>query len=179
MQTGLTQDKTINKLIMLFVFDKMETAMTESTILDLCFTKNNWISFANCKETLLDIVNSGFVYKTQPMGKDIEVLYDLTTEGRVCLANFYTRIPSSIRKLISEHINLKRREYRRRQDYVANYEKCPDGSYNVTLRIDEATKTALEINLNVTTRSTAKQIEKAWQEKAPLVYSKLEELLID
>lgn len=179
MQAGITQDKTTNKLILLFVFDKMETAMTESTILDLCSYKNNWIDFANCKETLADIVSNGFVYKTKPMGKDTEELYDLTTEGRVCLANFYTRIPSSVRKIISEHINLKRREYRRRQDYVANYVKCPDSSYNVTLRIDEATKTTLEISLNVMTRGTAKQIEKSWQEKAPLVYSKLEELLID
>ena len=36
MQAGITQDKTTNKLILLFVFDKMETAMTESTVLDLC-----------------------------------------------------------------------------------------------------------------------------------------------
>ena len=47
MQAGITQDSTTNKLILLFVFDKMETALTESTILDLCCYKNNWIDF-NC-----------------------------------------------------------------------------------------------------------------------------------
>ncbi len=179
MQAGITQDSTQNKLILLFVFDKMETAMTESTILDLCSYKNNWIDFANCKQTLYDVVDNGFVYKTKPMGGDSEELYDLTTEGRVCLSHFYVRIPSSVRQMISEDIKKKRIEYRRRQDYVANYVKCPDSSYDVTLKIVEPTKTTLEIHINVMTRNIAKYLERSWQEKAPLVYSKLEEMLID
>lgn len=179
MQAGITQDSTQNKLIMLFVFDKMETAMTESTILDLCAYKNNWIDFTNCKETLAAVITDGFVYKTTPLGRNTDVLYDLTTEGRVCLAHFYTRIPSSVRQMISDEIKRKRIEYRRRQDYVANYEKCADGSYNVILRIDEPTKTTLEIKLNVMTRNIAKHLERTWQEKAPSVYSKIEELLIE
>ncbi|MCM1043243.1 MAG: DUF4364 family protein [Corallococcus sp.] len=179
MQAGITQDSVQNKLILLFVFDKMETAMTESTILDLCSYKNNWIDFTNCKQTLLDVVDNGFVYRTKPLGRDTEDMYDLTTEGRVCLAHFYTRIPSSVRQMISDDIKRKRIEYRRRQDYVATYDKCPDGSYDVTLRIDEATKTTLEIHLNVMTRNIAKYLERSWQEKAPTVYGKLEELLIE
>ena len=45
MDTGITQDSTQNKLILLFVFDKMETALTESTVIDLCSYKNNWIDY--------------------------------------------------------------------------------------------------------------------------------------
>ena len=177
MQAGITQDGTINKLILLFVFDKMETALTESTILDLCCYKNNWIDFTNCKQTLLDVVDNGFVYKSQNATGDC--FYDLTAEGRWCLKNFYTRIPSSVRQLISEDIKTKRIEYRRRQDYVATYTKCPDGSYDVILKIIEPTKTTLEVRLNVMTRSIAKYIERTWQDKAPSVYSKISDTLID
>lgn len=177
MQAGITQDRATNKLILLFVFDKMETALTESTILDLCCYKNNWIDFTNCKQTLLDVVENGFVYKSDN-GKG-DCFYDLTAEGRWCLQNFYPHIPSSVRKLIAEDIKTKRIEYRRRQDYVATYEKCPDGSYDVILKIIEPTKTTLEVKLNVMTRNIAKYIERTWQEKAPTVYSKISETLID
>lgn len=178
METGITQDKTLNVLILLFVFDKMETALTEATILDLCSYQNNWIEFADCKQTLMEVVEKNFVFKTVPYGGGSEV-YDLTTEGRVCLKNFYPRIPSSIRQSIANDIKNKRIDYRRRQDYVATYEKCPDGSYDVILKIVEPTKTTLEIKLNVMTRNIAKYLERSWQEKAPAIYSKISETLID
>lgn len=179
MQSGITQDSTINKLILLFVFDKMETALTESTILDLCSYKNNWIDFTNCKQTLMDVVQNGFVYKSDSNVSGGDCFYDLTAEGRWCLKNFYTRIPSSVRQLISEDIKTKRIEYRRRQDYVATYAKCPDGSYDVILKIIEPTKTTLEVKFNVMTRNIAKYIEKTWQEKAPTVYGKIQDILVD
>lgn len=179
MNNGISNDSTLNKLIMLFVFDKMETAMTESTIMDLCYYRNNWFDYANCKFTLQEVVNNGFVYSTKPIGKDTEDLYDLTTEGRICLHHFYARIPSTLRQVIADDIKKRRIEYRRRQDYVASYSKCPDGSYDVTLRIDEATKTSLTIRINVMSRSKANLIENTWQKKAPLAYAKLEELLLE
>lgn len=179
MQAGITQDATLNKLILLFIFDKMETAMTESTIIDLCSYKNNWIDYTNCKQTLYDVLANGFVYKSKTHAKGSEDVYDLTTEGRVCLHHFYARIPSSVRQIISDDIKKKRIEYRRRQDYVATYDKCPDGSYDVLLRIDEVNKTTLEIKINVMSRNAAKYLERSWQAKAPLAYSKLEELLLE
>ena len=178
MQAGITQDSTLNKLILLFVLDKMETALTEATILDLCSYKNNWIDFTNCKQTLYDVVQNNFVYKSVPMGGGAE-LYDLTAEGRWCLKNFYARIPSSVRQIIADDIKKKRIEDRRRQDYIATYEPCPDGSYDVILKIVEPTKTTLEIKFNVMTRNIAKYIERTWQDKAPTVYGKISDTLID
>ena len=151
MDTGITQDSTQNKLILLFVFDKMETALTESTVIDLCSYKNNWIDYTNCKQALYEVVQNGFVYKSVPSGGG-EELYDLTAEGRWCLKNFYTRIPGSVRQLISDDIKKKRIVYRRKQDYVATYEKCQDGTYDVILKIVEPTKTTLEVNKTYTVK---------------------------
>ena len=67
MQAGITQDGTMNKLILLFVFDKMETALTEATILDLCSYKNNWIDYTNCKQALFDVVDNGFIDRRRQM----------------------------------------------------------------------------------------------------------------
>ena len=38
-----TGETSINKLIILFVFDKMESAISERTIVDMCSTSNDWM----------------------------------------------------------------------------------------------------------------------------------------
>ena len=38
----------VNKLILLFVFDKMESALSERTIVDMCSTSNDWINYMDC-----------------------------------------------------------------------------------------------------------------------------------
>ena len=41
-------DMFVNKLILLFVFDKMESALSERTIIDMCSTSNDWINYMDC-----------------------------------------------------------------------------------------------------------------------------------
>ena len=45
-------DTFLNKLILLFVFDKMEVPLSESTILDMCSSANQWINYMDCKPLL-------------------------------------------------------------------------------------------------------------------------------
>ena len=40
----LSGNTTINKLIMLFVFDKMDFPIMEDTVFNLCTMSNSWIS---------------------------------------------------------------------------------------------------------------------------------------
>ncbi|MBR2371406.1 MAG: DUF4364 family protein [Clostridia bacterium] len=47
-----TLDNTQNKLLLLFVFDKMEIPLSEDTIVDLCCNTNNWITYIDCKQAL-------------------------------------------------------------------------------------------------------------------------------
>ena len=41
-------ETSVNKLILLFVFDKMETALSERTVLDMCTSSNDWINYMDC-----------------------------------------------------------------------------------------------------------------------------------
>ena len=40
-----TGETSINKLIILFVFDKMESAISERTIVDMCSSSNDWMGY--------------------------------------------------------------------------------------------------------------------------------------
>ena len=54
-------DATVNKLILLFVFDKMETALSENTIVDMCCSTNDWISYMDYKPILNMLLEHSFI----------------------------------------------------------------------------------------------------------------------
>ena len=63
-------DAILNKLILLFVFDKMECPLTENTIIDMCCSSNNWISYMDCKPILNQLLEYGFIYSLAQNGGD-------------------------------------------------------------------------------------------------------------
>ena len=169
-------DTFVNKLILLFVFDKMEVPLSENTILDMCSSSNSWISYMDCKPLLGTLLDHSFIYNVSTQG---EPLYSITPDGRICLAAFYVQIPSSLREEISIFVKNNRAKYRKRQECVADYYMNKDGTYTVYLKIVEPSQPILELKLVVADRLTAKNIYKKWEEKAGNVYATVYDSLVD
>lgn len=167
---------TLNKLVLLFVFDKMDVPITEDTVLEMCQGRNGWIAYMDCKQALYQLLETGFLYQTT---HEKNIYYSITPDGRMCLAHFYMRIPSSLRTEITEYIKENRMSYRRKQEYSKSYYKNADGTYTVQLKIIDPVQTTLEIKLNVANRHTAKLVYNKWEEKAAQVFYSIHEQLID
>ena len=93
-------ETSVNKLILLFVFDKMESALSERTIVEMCTTGNSWLNYMDCMGLLPRLLDDGFICRTA----DEEPLYSITADGRESLNNFYINIPKSIREEISTFV---------------------------------------------------------------------------
>ena len=169
-------DSSLNKLILLFVFDKMEVPLSENTILDMCCSSNNWLAYMDCQPVLNQLLDNGWIYNIASAN---EPLYTITTDGRICLANFFVKIPASLRESISVFIKNNKTKYRRRQECIADYFMNKDGTYTVYLKIIEPAQPVLELKLVVPNRQIAKDIYKKWDEKATDVYRNLYEYLVD
>ncbi len=172
------EDETnlVNKLVLLFVFDKMGMPVTEKTMLEMCASRNSWINYMESIECLGELVDAGFVFKTT---NDRSIYYTITTSGRECLDSFFTRIPASKRTEIAEFIKENRMTYKRAQEYFRGYYKNEDGSYTVQLKILDPTRTTMELKLNVANRAVAKTVYGKWDSSAAEVYSMIYEKLID
>ena len=176
-KVDISSNTTVSKLVLLYVFDKMEMPLTEATITDMCCNRNAWISYLTCKEVLLDLVENGFiVVSTNNSG---EQYYTIPTDGRSCLSYFFMKIPASIRDEINIFIKDNRQTFRRKQEYFSDYYKNADGSYTVLMRIVEPLGTKLELKLNVANRGIAKVIYNKWEERASQVYASIYDILID
>ena len=102
-----------NKLILLFVLDKMEIPITEQTMLDLCTVDNDWLNYMECRDTLDQLVEAGFVYAAET--SESGTMFHITPDGRICLAHFFVKIHSSLREEITEYIRVNRLKYRKKQ----------------------------------------------------------------
>ncbi len=172
-------DAVTNKLIILFCLDKMEMPLTESSIIEICSVKNNWVNYMDCLDLLYQLTEAKLIYKTEC--KEKEMRYSLTFEGRECLSYFYKRIPMNLREEITQYSKANRLSIKQAQEYYANYADADDGSYLVTLRIYESLISAplFEINIKAPTRQSAEEACKKWKQSAPSIYEHIFDSLIN
>ncbi len=175
----MNYDAINNKLIILFVLDKIEMPLTEISLIEMCSVKNNWLNYMDCIELLSQLVDSKLIYKTEC--KEGEMRYTLTVDGRSCLSYFYRRIPYELREEITEYTKANRMNIKMSQEYYATYTDAEDGSYLITLRIYEnlIATPLFELKVKAPTRQSAEECCKKWRQKAPALYEYVFDNLIN
>lgn len=170
-------ETSVNKLIVLFVFDKMESALSERTIVEMCTSGNNWLNYMDCVELLPKLLDDGFLCRVS--SADEEPLYTITNDGRESLNNFYINIPKSRREEISAFIKKNSGKLRNRQECKSDYYQNVDGTYTVLLKILAPGQPMLDLKFVVPDKKTAQNIYKNWESKALELYSAIYETLVD
>lgn len=163
------------RLILLFVYDKMEVPLTKDTVFQMCSVDNDWVPYMDCASTVDSLISNNFIIENGTVNN--QKMYSLTSDGRLCLSYFYTKVLLSLREKIKEYITQNRSRYKKLQEYVADYIKNEDGTYTVIMKI-ESRPTVMEIKINVDMRDTAENMYDTWRDKASMVYETLYELLI-
>ena len=170
-------ETSVNKLIVLFVFDKMESALSERTIVEMCTVGNNWLNYMDCVELLPKLLDDGFICLASNF--DEEPLYTITADGRESLSSFYINIPKSVRDEISAFVKKNSGKLRTRQECKSDYFQNKDGTYTVFLKILAPVQPMLELKFVVPDKKTAQNIYKNWDSKASELYSAIYETLVD
>lgn len=168
--------KAVDKVILLYIFDKMEVPMQEDIIIEMAVA-NDWLPYIDAKESFSELASSDFLTNVSQRGSTAR--YAITSDGRECLQHFYTNVPSSLRDKITEHVKQNRLNYRKKQDYSSDYYKNADGTYTVVLKIDSTSVQLMELKLTIQNRNTAKWIYKNWADKASQIYEFIHENLVD
>ena len=170
-------ETSTNKLIVLFVFDKMESALSERTVVEMCTAVNPWLNYMDCVGLIPRLVEDGFLCKTSYAEE--EPLYTLTSDGRDSLHNFSINIPKSIRDEISAFVKKNSGKLRNRQECKADYYQNVDGTYTVFLKILAPGQPMLELKFVIPDKKTAQNIYKGWESKASELYSAIYDTLVD
>ena len=169
-------EMSVNKLIVLYVFDKMESPLSERTIVEMCTAGNNWLNYMDCMELLPKLLDDGFLCRVPSAEEDLDTI---TCDGRERLKSFYITIPKSVRDEISAFVKNNSGALRNRQECRSDYYQNVDGTYTVLLKILAPVQPMLELKFVVPDRKTASHIYKNWESKASELYSAIYETLVD
>ena len=162
-------DEMVKKLILLFIFEKMEFPLTDESLNEIIAHNPDWLTYMDSREALQQLIESKFVFQTVNASR---TSFNITQDGRGALGHFYQKIPASMRESIIEFAKSNRQNFKRRQEYTWDYFKNADGTHTVVLRILDhgGGDNMLEIKFKTDTRSRAKAVANKWREKASAVY---------
>lgn len=173
-------EQTNNKLIVLFVLDKLSMPIQEDNLIAMCCydRDTSWIpSNMFAKQAILDLTRSGFVNRSQSASGAF--MLSLTSDGALCLSHFFKDIPKSLRDEITEYVSQNRIAYKKKQEFSCDYYRNNDNTYTVVLQIFEITKPVMELKLNVPGRQAAKELYESWKDKAIDTYKAVYDMLLN
>lgn len=168
-----------NKLLVLFILEKLEMVISEDILLQMCAVDNNWIPYFYCKQVINELAGANFVLRKPDENNPSGFKISINEDGKVCLSHFFNDIPCSVREEVTDYIHRTKLEYRKKQEFFSKCTRDKDGSYKVTCQILKADAPIFELNFNVATHGKALTICNSWTQKAPEVYKTFLEMLVD
>jgi hypothetical protein len=171
-------DEMTRKIILLFVFEKMEIPMSEATLSEVIMANQNLMTYMDYRDALGKIIETKFVVAKNTAS---DVMYYLTQDGRACLSHFFTKIPASVREDIIAYVNENRLRIKRSQEYRFNYFKNADNTYTAVMTIKDhiSPDNIMELKLRVPTRVDALHATARWKDKAPMVFENIYSNLVE
>ena len=166
-ETKLNFNQAENKLLLLYLIDKMEIPLTQSQISQFAL-EENYINYFSLQQFLADMVEVEYLEKSI---ENNTTYYNVTDQGLVALDYFKKRIPAQVKNKINKFVELNKKSIKKDYEVTANYfyEKT-NNEYTVKCGIYEDETTLMELTLSVVSRDEAKLICKNWRKNVNDLY---------
>ncbi|MDK2933353.1 MAG: hypothetical protein PWP27_1163 [Clostridiales bacterium] len=166
-------DITENKLIILFILNKINLPLTNTQITEIVM-KDSLMNYFILQQYLSELVNAAQI---KVYNKDNKQFYQLTAKGQQTLSYFENRIPFSIREKLLQTISNQKRHYKQSAEIISNYTPQAKSGYMVECKIIENGTSLMELKLSVGTKVEAKDICEHWNQNSEQIYSKIISIL--
>ncbi len=156
-----------NKLIILYLVQKMGISLTNSEICQFLLTKE-YIDYFTAQEYLAELVDALWLEK---MKEHNHTRYVLTEDGEDVINYFENHIPGSIKEEITEYANENNKRIRAEYAVTAHYFPESNGDFLVKCGLcDDNGSVLMEISAAVVSREQAQQVCKNWRKNVSTLY---------
>lgn len=162
-----------NKLILLYIFEKIDYPITNSEITQFVL-ENNHMNYFLVQQYLSELVASSFIAIRTEDGNEY---YNITEKGKKVLELFHGRINSNTKEIIDDKCSIKKQEKIKEKQIIGNYYKKNDVEYIVNLKVVENDNTLFTLSLNVVSNEQAKMICNNWRENPQIIYKEFIDIL--
>lgn len=170
-----SKNEAENKLIVLYIFNKFEIAITNNQITDFIM-ENELLNYFVLQQFLSELVNTSLLEYTQ---NEEHYYYLITEKGKDTLNYFKDRLSDKLLKKLDQSIEKRKKLILKETQISANYKKRSKNDYLVELKVVENDITLIDLKLDVVSNKQAKIICDNWKNKAQDIYGEIIKLLID
>ena len=161
------QIKTGHKLLLLYLIDKMDIALSNAQISQFTL-EEGLMDYFELQQSLSALAESGYI----DIIKDSNTTrYAITEEGLTTLDFFEKHIPPETRNKIDQYTSENRKSFKKDYEITANYfYDHANNEFIVKCGVYEDETMLMEINASVVTRDQAKLICGNWKKNVNQLY---------
>lgn len=163
------------KLIILYILDKIDAPITNSEFIQFVLENNSNMNYFYVQQYISELINTKFIKVTINNDKE---MYELTELGKNTLKYFSFRIPKNTKSVIDEKYEKFKTKKIKETQILSDYFKKNETEYMVNLKVIENEITLFNLTLNVPSLKQAKHIANNWKSDSERIYKKIFDLLI-
>lgn len=162
----LQDSLTINKLIVLYMLNRVSFPITTAQISDFILERD-YMNFLTLQQVISELTEANMV---SPKTVRNRTHLSITEEGRSTLNFFDNRVSDAIKEDINNYFLEKEYSLRNEVSVLGNYYKSTLGEYEAHLTVKEKGVRLVDITMSVPTEEIAAAICDNWQKKNQEVY---------
>ncbi|MCM8711632.1 DUF4364 family protein [Clostridium sp. SYSU_GA19001] len=172
---GDTSDLAENKLLVLYILDKIKFPISNIQITQIIL-ENNFINYFTLHQYISELVSSGFLeYSTEESKQRLII----TEKGTKVLSMFKERLPQNKIEIIDSYLKKNLVKIKKEITISADYTIENNNNYIVNLKATENSTTLIDLKLNVPSNKQASDLCNKWKKNSAELYSSIIRLLVD
>ncbi|MCI9321344.1 MAG: DUF4364 family protein [Lachnospiraceae bacterium] len=162
----LQDSLTINKLIVLYMLNRVSFPITIAQISDFILERD-YMNFLTLQQVISELTEANMVSSKTVRNR---THLSITEEGRSTLNFFDNRVSDAIKEDVNNYFLEKEYSLRNEVSVLGNYYKSTLGEYEAHLTVKEKGVRLVDITMSVPTEEIAAAICDNWQKKNQEVY---------
>ena len=165
----MSEPFTLYKLIILYMLDKLDFALTNGQISEFILDKG-YTTYFTLQQAISEMVEAGFIREETTHNR---TYYHLTNEGADTIKFFRNNISSAIQHDIDSFLAEKRYELKNEISVKADYYQISNLEYAVRCQIIESDAPLSDLTLTVPTEEEATTVANNWSKKNQEIYAQI------
>lgn len=172
---GDTSDLAENKLLLLYILDKIKLPISNIQITQIIL-ENNFMNYFTLHQYISELVASKFLDYTAEESKHRLVITD---NGSKVLSMFGERLSKKKTDIIDKYLKTHIEKIKKEITISADYTIEGNSSYIVNLKAEENNIILIDLKINVPTSKQANELCSKWKNNSAEIYNNIMQQLID
>lgn len=166
---GSNKETAENKLILLYIIDRLDVPITNLQIIKLVLEKR-FMNYFLLQQHLNELLEGKLLTMETADGRS---MYMITDSGRRTLEYFIHLIPAGLKARMDNTFSTMRKEIRSESLVTADYTPESENKFTAGCKVSEDGFQLLQLDVTVGTKADARLVCENWKKYSQLIYAEI------